>query len=368
VLPWLVTKQGQLGYIVSRLGNKGDRTALGRELAIQTIQRLHAHGTQLAARGDGGGGGGGDGSSGGGSGGDSAHSSRERRWECSTQRQAEFVEVQLLPVAAAGVDTGASHVGHHPDFSPPRASPRAFVAPLSAHHWRDRGAADSHTLGDGAPSTDPRGARASGTAGTGTWSRPLRHSGTAGAPWAATSPCTPQQSSASVPTSDSVPRADATLRPSRSVVPTAGLAEFSVPADSAFSLEVLVRPAAAGLAARATAVEDGEQCVAGRLQMRWSLLSQHYSTELEDLVEGHFDLQTCPWHQPRWHQPAVAAAARLLHIEPAAWPAPCDTAVGLSGGGGEESPSPRVVGAGVSILCAFHLTEIYLCHTLLQRY
>ena len=30
------------------------------------------------------------------------------------------------------------------------------------------------------------------------------------------------------------------------------------------------------------------------MQLRWTLLSQHYTSELEDYVAGHFDLTTCP--------------------------------------------------------------------------
>ena len=49
--------------------------------------------------------------------------------------------------------------------------------------------------------------------------------------------------------------------------------------------------------------------------MRWSLLSQQYAEELEDLVEGHFDLCSYPPTKPNWADPLVAKAADELGLE-----------------------------------------------------
>ena len=77
----------------------------------------------------------------------------------------------------------------------------------------------------------------------------------------------------------------------------------AIPAETEYAVEVFIRPAG-----------DSSNGNGSISKMRWSLLSSHYDAELEDLIDGAYDLSICPSEIPDWEDPTVQAAAASLHL------------------------------------------------------
>ena len=116
-----------------------------------------------------------------------------------------------------------------------------------------------------------------------------------------------------------------------------------VPAETEYAVEVFVRAVC------------GDASNGSITKMHWSLLSSHYDAELEDLVEGAFDLSICPLEIPDWEDHTVQAAATSLHLagtgedwSPEDWAAAGMAGVPLAITPREGQPRPKVGVEGVA--------------------
>ena len=92
-------------------------------------------------------------------------------------------------------------------------------------------------------------------------------------------------------------------------------ATFTVPAETEFAVEVWLRPNA--LADPETAESTDTDGLLEKVEMHWSLLSAQYDAELDDLVEGTFDLSVLTRPAPTdWSDTAVQMAAACLNLDP----------------------------------------------------
>ena len=92
-------------------------------------------------------------------------------------------------------------------------------------------------------------------------------------------------------------------------------ATFTVPAETEFAVEVWLRPNA--LADPENAESTDTDGLLEKVEMHWSLLSAQYDAELEDLVEGTFDLSVLSRPAPTdWSDTAVQMAAACLNLDP----------------------------------------------------